>query len=102
MQIVPTLDTAKVVQLCASRGTLPPINSSCTKPYLQPCGLHTFLPISDYPFDHWCQKRHGVKDAVLELAVLGTLERVDELAISLRRVRGDTVIDTISERRGDP
>ena len=68
-QTVLTLDTALLLDRHHARVTLSPINSGCTKPYPQPRGPDTFLPLPSYPFASWMEKRRSVAEAVVELAV---------------------------------
>ena len=67
-QTVLTVDTAGLLKQHVGRVTLSPINSGCTKPYPQPRGRDTFLPLPAYPFAAW-QRKRGRGDAVVELAV---------------------------------
>lgn len=62
------LEAAPLVEAYRHAITLSPINSGATKPFARERGRTTFLPIDDYPYASWRQKRvRG--ERVVELAV---------------------------------
>jgi hypothetical protein len=84
-QIVLTLDTGSLVAAHRNRIELSPINSGSTLFTPQPRGHDTFLPINDYPFEHWRKQRHLV-DAVKELTVLHSVPDVARHVITVHRI----------------
>jgi hypothetical protein len=93
-----TADTAMLVNRYGSKITLSPINSGCTKPYPHPRGLDTFLPISEYPFEYWYQKRHGAEDAVVELAVRDGIEELADIVLRVEIMRRDELLEVVYPR----
>ena len=90
-QAVLTLDTARLLERHAERVLLSPINSGATKPYPQPRGPETFLPLADYPFAEW-DKRRRRKDPAVELAVRYAVPDVRDLVLRVdEREGGETV-----------
>jgi uncharacterized protein DUF7002 len=81
---VAVVDTAELVRRYQDKITLCPINSGSTIFKPQPRGRNTFLPISNYPFQHWIDRRGG-KNAVVELtvdyAVLDAYELVTQVDV---------------------
>lgn len=71
-QTVLTLDTKSLVAAHRDRVRLSPINSGSTLYVPRPRGTGTFLPIADYPFEHW-RARRTAQNAVVELVVLGAV-----------------------------
>jgi hypothetical protein len=63
------VDTASLLARHAPRVELSPINSGSTVYNPAPRGRDTFLPIAEFPFDHWAKKRSRTK-AIAELTVL--------------------------------
>ncbi len=91
-----TFDTARLVERCAPRVRLSPINSGNTiYPPKRRYGAETFRPISDYPYDERVRAR-GKRDAVVEVAVEGSVADVEGLAVRVERRRGDNMLEVIS------
>lgn len=86
-QTVLTIDTARLLDRHAERVLLSPINSGCTKPYPQPRGLDTFLPLSTYPFEEWDRRRHR-KEPVVELTVVRAVSDVRNFVIQVEEIGG--------------
>jgi len=91
-----TLDTASVLNRHADKIVLSPINSGSTIYKPQPRGKKTFLPIADYPFDWWSQKR-GVSQAVVELAVEYSVPAINELVLRVEQLHGNTMTAVLFE-----
>jgi len=70
------IDTAALLADCGSRVMLAPINTGSTIFRPQERGSNTFLPVSRYPYDAWRQKRHGPRNAVVELAVRDSAPKI--------------------------
>jgi len=81
-----TLDTKSLLVDYSPRIVLSPINSGCTRPFPQPRGRSTFLPLGEYPFQHWRKKR-GPTEAVVELAVEDAVQNVSQYAVEVRERR---------------
>ena len=92
-----TIVTAALLSRHVDKIALSPINSGSTIFKPQPRGQDTFLPITDYPFDHWSKKR-GVGDAIVELAVEYSVPDISELVLKVEQVHGDTVTAVLFER----
>lgn len=86
-QTVLTVDTAALLARHADRVLLSPINSGCTKPYPQPRGRDTFLPLTSYPFEEWDRKRHR-RDPVVELTVQNSVPDIRDCVITVEEVGG--------------
>ena len=84
-QIVLTLDTRSLVAAHRHQIELSPINSGSTLFNPQPRGHDTFLPINEYPFERWRQRRPLI-DAVAELTVLYGVPDVEQHVIAVHRV----------------
>lgn len=91
------VDTSALLKRYADKITLSPINSGNTIFKPQPRGEKTFLPISDYPFEYWSQKR-GVGQAIVELAVDYSVPDISQLVVKVEQVQGDTVTAVLFER----
>lgn len=87
-QTVLTIDTASLVNAYRNRISLSPINSGSTIMKPQPRGLDTFLPIAEYPYDFWKNKRSR-KSAVIELVVDHSVPDIKDHVIAVHRVKGE-------------
>jgi hypothetical protein len=92
-----TVDTATLVERDAARIRLSPINSGSTLYKPSPRGSQTFLPIADYPFAE--RRRARGQDAIVELAVEGGVERIEEVALKAERRRCGGVIEEVLWQR---
>jgi hypothetical protein len=92
-----TIDTAALLNRHVDKIALSPINSGSTIFKPQPRGPNTFLPIGDYPFDHWSKKR-GVDQAIVELAVEYSVPDIGEVVLKVEHVHGDAVTAVLFER----
>lgn len=63
-----------------------------------PRGPGTFLPIHEYPFEHWRTKRRSLNKAVVELAVDYSVPDIRDLAITVEHVDHGEVVQTVWER----
>ena len=86
-QTVLTVDTARLLAHHQARVLLSPINSGATKPYPQPRGPDTFLPLARYPFEHWDAKRKR-RDPVVELTVEHSVPDIRQLVLRVEEVGG--------------
>jgi hypothetical protein len=84
-QVVPTLDTASLVEAHGPSVLLSPINSGATAYKPAARGQDTFKPIADYPFEAWKKKR-GREDAIVELVVNGGVPDVADHVLAVHRV----------------
>jgi hypothetical protein len=87
------VDTAALIDREASRVRLSPINSGSTLYNPRPRGSQTFLSIDNYPFAE--RRRARGKDAIVELAVEGGVERIEEVAVRAERRRCGSVIEEV-------
>lgn len=78
-------DYLQKIELCA-------MNSGATKPYPWPRGMHTFLPVEKYPWDHWVEKRGKRGETVVELTLAGGVLNVERYLVEARRMKGDKVL----------
>jgi hypothetical protein len=90
-----SVDTATLVGTHETNIRLSPMNSGCTKPFPHPRGRSTFLPISEYPFD---ERRNRGADAIVELAIEGSIPDIAMHVISVQRMRGTVILESIFER----
>lgn len=91
-----TVDSLLLLEKHAHNVVLSPINSGATRPYPQPRGTDTFLPLSDYPFDEWDQKRRR-KDPAVELAVIHSVPEICDFVVRVESRGGGEAIETIWE-----
>lgn len=85
-QIVLTINTETLVNQHSGRIYLSPINSGSTIFNPQPRGSSTFLPIEDYPFEDWKQKRTSAAKAVAEVVVSGGVPDIASHVLAVHRV----------------
>lgn len=86
-QTVITLDTASLVAAHRDTITLSPINSGATLWTPVARGRGTFMPIADFPFEERRKiKKKAIKDAVVELTVMGGVTDVEAHALAAHRV----------------
>ena len=88
-----TVDTEALVERDGAKIRLSPINSGSTLYNPTPRGSQTFMPIADYPFAE--RRRARGKDAIVELAVEGGVERIEEVALTVERRRCGGVIEEL-------
>lgn len=81
------LDAVALVTAHRTRITLSPINSGATKPFPRARGLDTFLPITDYPYADW-RNRRAAGERVVELCVLDGVPDVERFVRRAAVVRG--------------
>jgi len=75
------IDTARLIASCGRNVFLTPINTGSTLFSPQPRGLRTFLRIAEYPYDEWRQRRKGSRDAIVELAVRGAVQNIENVVV---------------------
>jgi hypothetical protein len=86
-QTVITLDTASLVVAHRDIIALSPINSGATIYNAVPRGRSTFMSIADFPFeDRRKVKKKAIKDAVVELTVMGGVPELEKHALAAHRV----------------
>lgn len=91
-----TFDTARVVDRFGARVRLSPINSGNTiYPPKRQYGVDTFCSIADYPYEERVRAR-SIRDAIVEVAVEGSLGDVEELAVVVERRRGEEILEVIA------
>jgi len=79
------VDTTRLLAARVDAILLAPINTGSTIFAPQPRGRRTFLPISDYPYEAWRQKR-GAKHAVVELAVRESVKGIGDFVVQVTEV----------------
>ncbi|UPJ68533.1 hypothetical protein [Bradyrhizobium sp. 191] len=86
-QTVITLDTASLVGAHRDVITLSPINSGATIYNPVPRGRSTFMSIADFPFEERRKTmKKLIKDAVVELTVMGGVPEIEKHALAAHRV----------------
>jgi len=78
---VTIINTHKLLSRQSLSVTLSPINSGNTRRKAVPRGRDTFCCLQDYPFDELRKRRHGVGNAVAELAVDWSVPEIGDLVI---------------------
>lgn len=84
-QTVLTIRTESLVAAHRDRISLSPINSGSTIFKPQPRGGDTFLPIEDYPFEIWRERRSS-KKAVVEVVVSRGVPDIADHVLAVHRV----------------
>jgi hypothetical protein len=93
-----TVDTRKLVEQYIDRINLSPMNSGCTKPMPHPRSKQTFLPIRDYPFDSWLNKRRDARRSVVELSVDYSVPNIADLTIRAEILDGNGRAELLFDR----
>ena len=75
-QTILVIDTQSLLERHAARVELSAINSGSTAYDPAPRGRDCFLPIDQFPFDHWATKRRSRPKAIAELTVLHSVPDV--------------------------
>ena len=96
-QTVLTVDTAGLLGRHAARVELSPINSGATKPYPQPRGPDTFLPLARYPFAAWDAKRKR-REPVVELTVTHSVPDIRDFVLRVEERGGGAPERVLFER----
>lgn len=91
------IDAKALVAAYRESITLSPINSGATKPYPAPRGRSTFLPISEYPYAEWRQKRKR-GERVVELVVEHGVPDVARYVQRVLVMRGEEILGVQYER----
>jgi hypothetical protein len=91
---VVTVSTEALVARHLAKIMLSPINSGSTlyKPPMR--GRGTFQRVTLYPFDVWVKKR-GRNNAVAEVAVLGGIGDIEDIALRVERRKGARVLEVL-------
>jgi len=100
-QDVITIDTASLLASDAfDRVRLSPLNSGATiYPSAPSRGRGTFLPIEQYDFEYWLDRRRSERNAIVELAVVGGVEDLLPHVIAVERRLGAATIQDLYTRR---
>jgi hypothetical protein len=86
-QTVITLDTASLVAAHRDNISLSPINSGATLWTPVPRGPGTFTSIAEFPFEERRKlRKKAIKDAVVELTVMGGVPDIEAHALAAHRV----------------
>ncbi|MGJ4933848.1 DUF7002 family protein [Bradyrhizobium sp. HKCCYLRH3083] len=102
-QTVITLNTASLVGVHRDIIALSPINSGATIYNPVPRGRSTFMPIADFPFDDRRKiKKKALKDAVVELTVLGGVPDIERHALAVHRVCKGVKTELWRRKGADP
>jgi hypothetical protein len=91
------IDAGALVSAYRRSITLSPINSGATKPFPAPRGRATFLPISDYPYADWSNRRKRGERAV-ELVVEHGVPDITRFVQRVLVMQGETVLSVEFER----
>lgn len=92
-----TVDTASLLEAHLDRVTLAHINTGTAIFKAPTRGVGTFLRVEDYPFDAW-RRRRGVQEAVVELAVDGSVRDIASHALRVESRQGGTILATRWQR----
>jgi hypothetical protein len=79
--VILIIDSLKLLSRPSLSVTLSPINSGNARRKPAPRGRDTFCCLQHYPFDELRKRRHGVGNAVAELAVDWSVPEIDDLVI---------------------
>jgi hypothetical protein len=102
-QTVITLDTASLVGAHRDIITLSPINSGATIYNPVPRGRSTFMSIADFPFEERRKvMKKPIKDAVVELTVMGGVPDIDKHALAAHRVFKGVKTELWRRKGSDP
>jgi hypothetical protein len=77
------IDTTKLLARPSVSITLSSINTGCARRKAALRGRETFCSLEEYPFDEVKKKRHGVANAVAELAVDWIVSEIEDLVIQV-------------------
>ncbi len=94
-QTILTIDTKSFLGKYAGKIMLSPINSGSTIFKPQPRGLSTFLPMSEFPFEQWKQKRRSKKKAIAEVTIDYSVPDIKDFVESVVHVRDKEIIRKI-------
>lgn len=92
------LDTRKLIEAHYDNIVLCPINSGCTKPYPAKRDYNSFLPIDDYPYEHWRKKRGKRGDKVVELVVNHSVPNLVDFVQRVTVMRGLEELEVLFEK----
>ncbi len=88
------VDTRSLIEAHRNAIWLCPINSGCTKPMPHPRDETVFARISDYPYDHW-RERRGRRERVVELAIDHSVEDIRDHVSRVVVKRGTEVLSVL-------
>lgn len=95
-QCIITIDTQTFLEKYADLVTLSPLNSGSTIYKPQPRGHETFLPLSDFPFDHWKKKRSKATKAIVEVTVEHGVPDICKYVTDVTHMKNGEVIENIA------
>lgn len=87
-----TIDAKKFFDQYAGRVMLSPINSGSTIFRPQPRGSETFLPMSEYPFEEWSEKRSKAK-AIVEVTVDHGVPNVKDFVTEVVHMKDNKIVE---------
>lgn len=88
------VDTKSLIEAHRDAIWFCPINSGCTKPMPHPRDESVFSRISDYPYEHWRQRR-GPRERVVELAVDHSVSDIEHHVKRVVVKRGTEVLNVL-------
>lgn len=101
-QLVLEVNTTKLLTRHGDKVSLTPLNTGCTSPMAFPRGLDSFLAPSEYPFTENAKKKGGPGKAIVELTVLHSVPKIENLTtrVSHREIRDGkpVILETLFER----
>ncbi|WP_421783410.1 DUF7002 family protein [Kiloniella litopenaei] len=92
------LDTRKLIEVHYHDIVLCPINSGCTKPYPANRDYDSFLPIDEYPYQHWKSKRGKRGDKAVELVVNHSVPDVTKFIRRVSVMKGTEELEVLFEK----
>jgi hypothetical protein len=99
-QLVLKVRTAELLAKHADHVLLSPMNSGATKPFPHPRGKDTFLPIKDYPLEHWKRlRRNG--EWVVELLVSAGVPDILRFVEEAKHVQGGLPEETLFRKAAE-
>jgi hypothetical protein len=91
-----TVSTEALIRQHADRIRVSPINSGSTIYNAPKRGAETFQSVDKYPLERWIAKR-GRKGAIAEVAILGGIVDIQDIALRVERRQDDRVISVLWE-----
>lgn len=89
------INTARLLEKVGDRVVLSPLNTGASRPFPpQPRGRNCFLPLDQYPFAEWNDRRRG-RDPIVELSVRGEVLDVGSVVEQAISVGGGDAAEEI-------
>lgn len=92
------LNTQKLIEAHYGNIVLCPINSGCTKPFPAKRDYNSFLPIDEYPYNHWLSKRGKRGDKVVELVINYSVPDLAEFVQRVTVMKGDVELKNLYQK----